>query len=329
MKIIACLANTITFTLIMLIAPLDLKARDILPLTIGVALNAGDIPPLIGIAKGFYKNAGLDITVRSWAAGKLALEAMLRGEVDVATVADTPIALNSFIRSDFVIIATFSVNNPYRLVADRSKGINSAHDLRTRRIGVMKGTTSHYFLDLVLADNKISPNEIFVIDVVADNSVTAILHDEVDAIAAFDPHGYWVERALADRAYVLPYDKSLHEETFNFVVRKDVLASKLDAIIRLLNATKFTIEWSSNHRNEAIFIASQQLNIDIDALNVLWSNYRHSMTLDQTLIHSLENHSRWAIRSGIVGQTRVPNFLNYIEEGPLKFVNPNVVNIIR
>ncbi len=57
-------------------------------LVLGVAENAGDMPTFMALEKGFYRDEGLDVTTKSWPAGKMALEALLRGEVNVATVAD-------------------------------------------------------------------------------------------------------------------------------------------------------------------------------------------------------------------------------------------------
>ena len=106
------------------------------PLVLGIAENGGDIPTLIALEQGFYRDEGLDVTTKSWPAGKMALEALLRDEVEVATVADTPLVLQSFKRQDFVIIATFSHNPPYRLVADLNDRIASPTDLRGHRVGV-------------------------------------------------------------------------------------------------------------------------------------------------------------------------------------------------
>ena len=298
-------------------------------LVLGVAENAGDIPTFIALEKGFFRDEGLDVTTRSWTAGKLALEAMFRHEVDVATVADTPIVLQSFKRRDFVVIATFSHNNPYRLVADRMDGILAPDDLRGRRVGVMKGTTSQYFLYSVLADRGIAPTEITEVDVPAEDSAEALVNHRVDAIAAFDPHGYYAEVALGARAVVMPYERARHEETFNFVVPRDFSARRPVAVQRLLRATRRAIEWSQGHRAEAIALAARRLKIDETVLETLWGNYRHVLSLDQVLIASVEAQARWAIRNGLAEGAAVPNYLDFLDTAPLDAVLPAAVTIIR
>jgi len=76
---------------------------------IGIAQIVFSTPLLIAVEKGFLKEAGLDVRVKEYPFGKPALEAMLAGECDLATVADIPIVFNSFKRDDFLVIATFQL----------------------------------------------------------------------------------------------------------------------------------------------------------------------------------------------------------------------------
>ena len=52
----------------------------------------------IAQAKGYFLEEGIDMEIKDYSAGKFALAALLRGELDVGTVADLPIVLNSFER---------------------------------------------------------------------------------------------------------------------------------------------------------------------------------------------------------------------------------------
>ncbi len=299
------------------------------PLVLGVAENTGNIPTLIALEKGFCSDEGLEVTVKSWPAGKRAFEAMLRGEVDVATVADTPIVLQSFKNQDFVVIATFSHNTPYRLVADRKDGLRAPADLRGHKIGVTAGTTSQFFLHSVLADLGIAVSEITEVNVPSEQSADALLNGRVDAIAAFDPYGYHAELALGSRALVIPYEKGRHEETFNFVTRRDFSKSRSAAAQKLLHATQRAIEWARGHRAEAIALVAHRLKIDETVQALLWDNYHFGLSLDQVLIVSLESQARWAMHNHIGTIVEMPNYLNYIDTSPLDAVLPASVSIIR
>ena len=298
-------------------------------LVLGVAESVENIPVLIALERGFYADEGLDITTKSWPVGRLTLEALLRNEVDVSTVADTPIVMQSLQRRDFVVIATFSHGVPYRLVADRNSGILQPADFRGHRIGSMAGTIGQFFLHSVLADVGIAPGEITELNVPAAESGDALMQNRVDAIAVIDPYGYYAQMALGDRAVLLPFDRSQHEQTFNYVTRRDFSQQRPLTAQRLLRATQRAIEWGRTHHQEAVAITARRLKMDEKVLEALWSNYRHIITLDQALIISLEGEARWAIRNGLSGGKIVPNYLEFLDTTSLDAVMPGAVSIVR
>ena len=324
---------TLAVAALMLVSDLAFSqdvAHERVSLRLGIAENTGDIPALIALDQGFYRDEGLDVTAKAWPAGKQALEAMFRHEVDIATVADTPIVLQSFRRYDFVVIATFSHNNPYRLVANRDSGIHVATDLRGHRIGVMVGTTPQFFLHSLLADLGLSIHDVTEVDVSASDTVNALEQGRVDAIAAFDPHAYYAQLALGTRAIVMPYERDRHEETFNYVTWRTFPEEHPTMMQRLLRATLRAIQWSQHHRQEAIAITARHLRMDATVLDTLWDNYRHDLSLDQVLILSLEDQARWAIRNNLSGgATTIPNYLDFIDTAPIDAVLPAAVTLIR
>ena len=298
-------------------------------LVLGVAESVENIPVLIALEQGFYADEGLDITTKSWAVGRLTLEALLRNDVDVATVAETPIAMQSLQRRDFVVIATFSHDVPYRLVADRTSGILQPADFRGHRIGSMAGTIGQFFLHSVLADVGIAPGEITEVNVPAAESSEALMQKRVDAVAVIDPYGYYAQMALGDRAVLLPFDRSQHEQTFNYVTRRDFPRQRPLAAQRLLRATQRAIQWENSHHQEAVTLIAGRLKMDEKVLEALWSNYRHVITLDQALIISLEGEARWAIRNGLSSGGTVPNYLEFLDTSSLDAIMPGAVGIVR
>ena len=76
------------------------------------------LPSLIHIAKknGYFLEEGIDMEIKGYPAGKFALAATFNGEIDMCTVADPPIVLNSFKRNDFAVFST--ILNPLDCLID-------------------------------------------------------------------------------------------------------------------------------------------------------------------------------------------------------------------
>ena len=83
------------------------KPEEIKKITLGVETSL--LPSAVWVAenKGYFERQGLDLTIKEFDSGRTALATMLNeGNLDMVTVAQTPVMFNSFDRDDYVIIAT-------------------------------------------------------------------------------------------------------------------------------------------------------------------------------------------------------------------------------
>ena len=74
-----------------------------------VAAYAGDVGTLVFLAQeqGYFADNGLEVTIREYEAGKLAADALLAGEVDIATAADFVLVSNSFDNDDLRVLSNY------------------------------------------------------------------------------------------------------------------------------------------------------------------------------------------------------------------------------
>lgn len=307
--------------------PADPQALE--PLVLGYSQNMPDIPSLIAEEKGFFREEGLDVRSQKYSVGKLALEALLRGEVDVATAAATPIVLQSLRTKEFVVIGQFVQFTSVELLTRTDTKIRTPSDLRGRRVGVMAGTSAQYFLETLLADSGIASADVEKVETPAGQAVDALVRGQVDAIAAFVPAGYYTRAALGDRAYSIPYDKVRYRESFQFVTRRDFPKVRAVAAQGLLRATVRAIAWTRSNRAEAIAIVTRRSKLDEKIVAELWDQYRLSLDLDQGLLGSLESQARWAIGKGLGRPGEMPNYLDFIDTSALQAVDPKAVRMIR
>ena len=69
--------------------------------------------------------------------------------------------------------------------------------------------------------------------------------------------------------------------------------------------------------------------IENNTVSEVWLNTNYRVSLDQALILALEDESRWAIKSGLIGEAKIPNYLNFIYFDGLESVKPKAVRILR
>ncbi|MBM4388060.1 MAG: ABC transporter substrate-binding protein, partial [Deltaproteobacteria bacterium] len=86
-------------------------------LRIGVSPEPSMALLFIAEERGFFRENGLAVELKFYPSGKRTLEGLFKGEVEMATPADTPVVFAGFERNDFRIAATANIRSKYRCPA--------------------------------------------------------------------------------------------------------------------------------------------------------------------------------------------------------------------
>ena len=98
---------------------------------------------------------------------------------------------------------------------------------------------------------------------------------------------------------------------------------------RVLKALARAEEYLFRHPADAKAVLQKRLNLDPAYVETVWSQNQFSLSLDQSLIMTMEDEARWMIANKLTSEKQIPDFLNYIFEDGLKAVKPEAVNILR
>ncbi len=279
--------------------------------------------------KGYFKDEGLDVTLKKFDSGKLSFKAMMQGEVDISTVAPTPIMFSSFERDDFCIFATFAyAEEDIKVIACRDKGISTAQDLVGKKIGTPAGTTGQFFVEVFLSQNEIPASQVEVVDVAPSDLPAALADREVDAIVIWEPHAYNASQLLGDRVIRLP-SSDVYRVNFSFMAMKNFAKDNPLVLERFLRAIERATIFINNNRQEAQAIVAQMLELDEKLTAILKDIFVFEISLNQSLLMTIEDEARWAIRNKLTDKTEVPNYIDYIYMNALEKVSPDAVSIIK
>jgi NitT/TauT family transport system substrate-binding protein len=305
------------------------QVADSIKITLGVERSLLPAAVWVAESKGYFQKAGLDLTIKEFDSGKLSFLDMLAGDVDISTVAPTPIMFTSFIRQDFLIFATFvSSDNDIKVIANKDKGINTTKDLKGKRIGTPAGTTGQFILAAFLTYNGLFESDVEMVDINPSGLPEAINSGEVDAIIIWEPHGHNALKLLGDKAIRLP-SAEVYRTTFNFMVMQDFARESPEALKRFLSAIDGATTFINTNKEEAQRVVSERLNLDKKLTNQLWDDFIFDVSLSQALIITLEDEARWAIKNKLTEKNKVPNYLDFIYLNALEAIKPEAISIIR
>lgn len=285
------------------------------------------LPLVVAENQGFFPEQGLAVSVREFTMGRDAMEGLLKGECDFATAAEPPVVEYAAQRDDLRILGSVqSSDNMVRLVAREDRGIVAPNDLRGKRIATVRGTNAHYFLDLFLERNRLSPKEVAIVFMKSDALLGALTNGEVDAIAMTNKVIAQAQQALQDKA-VLFEAPGLARSYIMLLTTSGLLEKRPGAAERFLRAVSQAEDFIRKRPEETEAIAQENQKVSTPEIKQLLGFYQYDLILDHGLLMGLEETARWTFLQAGDSQRNAPNFLRLIAAEPLRAVKPEAVRL--
>lgn len=296
-------------------------------LSFAISDSAYSAPALIAADQGFFADEGLNVRVMKCQIGRICLKHLLDGEAQLATVADTPIAFASFMARNFGIVATMTRSGgDTRLLVRTDSHVRAAADLRGKKIGVLKGTSAHYFVDSILLFHGIRQSEVQLVWLDPSDPLGPFVRGQIDAAAYFAPHVHMAVQRLGNRVGSLEVPHFV-ETTFNLVSSPSPVVQDED-LVKVLKSLRRAIRLIHDSPDTARAIVARSVGTPQHELELGWKNFSYQLELSQSLITTLEAQARWAVREKFVpAGSPMPDYLGLLRSRPLKQVDPALLRI--
>lgn len=297
------------------------------PLTLLVSRSPFSLPVYVAAERGFFATENLEVKLLDCSSGQRCLQRLLAGEADVATAGDVPLTLAGFESDDYAIIATIATSGEdLKLIVDARSGIRKPGDLSGRRVGVVIGAASQYFLEVYLLQAGVDPKKVHTVGLQPEDMQAALQARRIDAAAVWEPHAWRIARNLGQHAVRLPV-ASGYFQSFNLVSHRRLVGTRDDALVKLLRAIERSQRSIQNEPSSAKAILRERLDLDQGFVDHVWSGLAYRLSLEQSLIAAMEGEARWARREGHVTAQRTPNYLKLMHTLPMKIVKPEALGI--
>jgi ABC-type nitrate/sulfonate/bicarbonate transport system substrate-binding protein len=287
---------------------------------------------LVAVAqmKEYFTEEGLKMTSLLRSHGKAALDDVLNGKTDFCSTAETPAMLAIMKGEKIAIIASIQTSTRNNAVVARmDSGIIKPPDLKGRTIATTRGTTGDFFLDAFLAARGISRKEIRFVDLKPEEMPDALTKGLVDAVAAFGSSLVQVRAKLGSRGITF-YDEDLYTQSFIIVAKQEYISRNPETVRKVLRALLRAEDFTSRNPPEARKMVADLNGIEPGLVDQTLGDSRFSVKLDQSLVLSMEDEARWAVKKGIIRDVAGDvNYLDFIYFAGLESVKPKAVRILR
>lgn len=215
---------------------------------------------IVAHEKGYFEKEGLAVEITNFSTGTAASEAFQAGRGNTIASGDAP-ALRLWGRAAAVGICPVASYGHISVVVAR-KGINTAADMRGKKVGVLLGSTSDYFARRYFAAAGVDLKDVDLINLQAAEMVTGITRKDIDAFVGFEPFGTRAVQASSDVTILTTGEKYFTEWLMTSATPEFAKSheAELVAYVRGLNAASI---WCNQNREETAQIVAKYFKLEI------------------------------------------------------------------
>ena len=241
------------------------------------AVPRGTLPTLrvaiVGKGEGdtrlMLKAAGVSfesyhVEYSNFTSGERVIEALNGGSLDWGGMSEIPpvFAAASPIRSFRQIAVLHGDVNNQAVVVPAGSTLQDLKDLKGRRVGYVRATTTQYFLNRMLESVGLKWSDITPVPMDVADGLAAFSSGKLDAWAIY---GYPIQRVRADGARILRTAQGFLSGNYIISAHVDALADPIrsDLITRYLRASRRGYAWTVAHRDAWAQIVSQEIGVPL------------------------------------------------------------------
>jgi NitT/TauT family transport system substrate-binding protein len=285
------------FILLALAAPASLKAAELENETARASLRIGcshvlGVLPLLAQERHLFAKHGIAVKLERIDVGKLAMDAVLSGSVDVGCVVDPNLAVNSFHPSPLRAFVTILSDYDNGIAFRAGPGITHFSHLKGKRIGYLPATTSHALLLHLLEQENWSMNDIQAVVLQAPAMLPSLRAGNVDAVSIWNPWRYTILRSLSPQVQEIENTAETYRPMAYLAATETTLKEKSATLQLLLSALQEAESYAQAHWSQVKPRFAAWNNMDQESLDSVWPKIQPRLDLHNDAIQAVTEDIR-------------------------------------
>lgn len=185
--------------------------------------------------KGWFKEAGLDVTVQDGTGSGNTIQLVAAGQVDVGQVQLGVMAIAKEKGADLVSIAGWFRKSDLAVLVDRESEIMTGSELKGKKIVNFNGSPWTPYIKSFLKNHGLSERDVSIVAVAPPALMSTYTAKQADAVMTTAPFGLpIIETARPSRA-ILMADAGIAFPSYGLIVQRKTLETKTEALKKLVD----------------------------------------------------------------------------------------------
>lgn len=213
--------------------------------------------------KGYFKEMGLEVEMVEFQGGPAEIAAMASGDIDISQIGHGAHALCA--SGEAVIFQIDCTSLADAVIGNKTKGVNTIEDLKGKKVAVTSGTSAEIILNLALKSKGMTTDDVELVEMDANGTVSAVISGNVDACATWSPGTGTIMKALGDNGVMLANNQDfLDQVTFpsSFITTQKFADSNHDVLVRFARALQKAGDYRAENIDEVAKLVAKQCEVD-------------------------------------------------------------------
>lgn len=251
-------------------APQSGSGAESVEINVLFASAMNNVPMMVAAEQGFWRDRGLDVSVKVLDSGSQIATALVTGAADIgAGNAASSIPLSRAAGNKLVMVGPYH-NNPMvvsgtervGIIASKASGIKEgdAQSLVGKTIGVAQGATPESYLKEYLQKNGLSMKDVKPVNLGVPDMPTALLQKTVDAVVPWEPQVSEILRTQGDDTTVVVRGGGYGRSVVGVMVTEDYFAKNRDVVEKYVLGAWEGVKFTREHPEEAAELAQRYIS---------------------------------------------------------------------
>jgi len=211
-----------------------------------------------------FEPQGVTIKWVEFPFGPPLLEALNVGAIDYGYTGDAPPIFAQAAHANIQYVGVIPARGYGQaiLVPDASP-LKTLADLRSKKIGVAKGSSAHDLLVAALESANVPWNEITAVYLAPADAAAAFARGAIDAWSIWDP--FYAIAELKQKARALPIDPKVLTQNSFFLANSDFIAQHADVVTAINEEIARATKWAGEHRGETATLFAEASGVELEA----------------------------------------------------------------